>query len=363
MIKILMIAISPWLANVYDYSPAPGQFINEVPEIDAGATASEVLEIVKEQICGARTPGMVSLGSFGGSVTVGFDHSVVNVEGESDFAIYGNSMANGAEPGIVMVSADENCNGVPDDEWYELAGCLENAPGTVFNYSITYRRPAAGRTPAAHGDWKFVTDAEYIPWSDSEGATGHIMQIASHTQSYWPEWIGEAELSFSGTRLPDIASAADNMGTLWNVENPEWGYADSQPNSTKRWFDISDAVDNRRRPVKLGKIDFIRIYSATNQFRGWLGEASTEIAGGEDLHPDAEWSGIKETEAEMRCDGIRNGMLILACGKATPYAIIDMEGREIKKGELNEGINKVEVGALAQGIYLVKCEKVLKFVR
>ena len=62
-----------------------------------------------------------------------FDHTVINVKGKKDFMILGNSFysdlpeyqekkGGSCEPGIVMVSFDTNQNGLPDDEWYELAG-------------------------------------------------------------------------------------------------------------------------------------------------------------------------------------------------------------------------------------------------
>jgi hypothetical protein len=37
----------------------------------------------------------------------------------------------------------------------------------------------------------------------------------------------------------------------------------------------------------LKKIDFVKVYSAMLEDCGWLGEASTEVAGAIDLHPDA----------------------------------------------------------------------------
>ena len=52
-------------------------------------------------------------------------------------------------------------------------------------------------------------------------------------------------------------------------------------------FDIGWAVDNRRQPVHLDHIDFVRVYSAENQMCGWIGETSTEVSGAEDLHLEA----------------------------------------------------------------------------
>ena len=53
-------------------------------------------------------------------------------------------------------------------------------------------------------------------------------------------------------------------------------------------FKIDWAVDDRGRHVNLTHIDFIKVYNAVNQYCGWIGETSTEVAGGIDYHPDAE---------------------------------------------------------------------------
>lgn len=59
-------AASPYLSNVYEYRPAPGQFINELPEYEEGDTHASMLEKVAENLCGEERPGMISLGGFGG---------------------------------------------------------------------------------------------------------------------------------------------------------------------------------------------------------------------------------------------------------------------------------------------------------
>ena len=83
----------PYITRIYDFRPAPGQFVNELPEWEPGDTHETMLERVAEAICGYdRTltdgttrpvvaDGMVSLGAFGGYVVFGFDHPVVNVPG------------------------------------------------------------------------------------------------------------------------------------------------------------------------------------------------------------------------------------------------------------------------------------------
>ena len=73
---------------------------------------------------------MVSLGGWGGYITFGFDHPVENKDGY-DLQILGNAFYmsgsteyGSSEPGIVLVSRDENGNGLPDDKWFELKGSL-----------------------------------------------------------------------------------------------------------------------------------------------------------------------------------------------------------------------------------------------
>ena len=110
-----------YISQVYDFMPAPGQFVNEIPEWEEGDTEATMLAKVGEQIIGGTSNGMISLGGYGGYVVFGFDHPVVNVLGERDFMVYGNSVYDSVdknyvsgEPGIVMVSVDVNGNGKPD---------------------------------------------------------------------------------------------------------------------------------------------------------------------------------------------------------------------------------------------------------
>ena len=117
-----------------------------------------------------KKKSVISLGGFGGTITVGFHQSIRNSKGEYDFRILGNASYNqntgtgalggSAEPGIVLVSKDENGNGLPDDEWYELAGSEYNSPSTIRNYEITYYRPEL--------------PGDNVQWTDNQGGQGEI---------------------------------------------------------------------------------------------------------------------------------------------------------------------------------------------
>ena len=77
---------SPYIATVYEYCPAPGQFVNAMPEYREGDTAETMRQKAEEAIAGKMQSG-VSLGAYGGYITFGFDHTVVNVPGEHDIRI------------------------------------------------------------------------------------------------------------------------------------------------------------------------------------------------------------------------------------------------------------------------------------
>ncbi|MBQ1184668.1 MAG: cell surface protein, partial [Muribaculaceae bacterium] len=238
---------SPYISKVYDFLPAPGQFVNELPEYMDGDTHEAILAKVEEQICGDKNPGMISLGAFGGYVVFGFDHPVANVEGAYDFKIYANAfMAAGSsaggscEPGIVMVSVDANGNGLADDEWYELAGSDYGKETTIKNYSITYYKPDADKTPTADG---MITDSTYIRWTSSEGDEGYVMKNSFHNQSYWPEWYEGETMEFIGTKLADNAFDQSGNGSYYVLTRLDWGYADNYANDIDEGFKIDWAVD------------------------------------------------------------------------------------------------------------------------
>lgn len=278
-------APSAFANKVLDYSPAPSQFMNSsYTAYKEGFTAAQVLAHASELIQD-RTTCLFTLGGFGGSITVGFDHTIPNVVGEYDFKVYGNGYydmygtllgkpGGNAEPGIVLVSKDSNGNGLADDTWYELAGSEYNSAATTKNYEITYHRPAA--------------QGADVKWEDNQGNQGAIYRNEYHQQaSYYPAWVTEDKLTFRGSRLADnsVNEPRESMPEHWVGYCYAWGYVDNHPNETEySQFKIDWAVDKQGNKVHLDGIDFVKIYTGVNQDRGWLGEASTEVQMVEDLH-------------------------------------------------------------------------------
>lgn len=287
------IEYSPYISRVYEYCPAPGQFINDMPRWEEGDTYADILEKAENCISG-KNDVMISLGAYGGYVTFGFDHTVINVPGEKDFRIWGNAfyelinpekLGGSCEPGIVMVSYDVNCNGIPDDPWYELAGSEYNKPTTLHNYTITYHAPDPDRK-IVEDESGMLCDMNYIAWQDSQGDSGYVHKNVFHSQDYYPKWLNGTDITFTGTLLPDNAIDTSGIGSYYVLYSFPWGYVDNHPNDNEdlNSFDISWAVDSEGNPVNLPGADFIRVYTGLNQYCGWIGETSTELSRAADLH-------------------------------------------------------------------------------
>jgi hypothetical protein len=246
------------IETVFDFTPAPGQFVGVYPFYETGATKAEMLQRVEAKLKG-NAGGLVSLGRYGGSVTFGFSQPVRNLAG-NDLKVFGNAFLNSAEPGIVEVSEDVNGNGLPDDTWYELAGSKYADATTVHSYSITYYKP--------------VSDS--IRFRDNQALTGYV------TGKY-PPWEGDS-IVCRGSRLASTAYQTDAQ--FWVLANLAWGYADNQPNTSDLTeFNLDWAVDDSGNSVVLSRIHFVRVYTGVNQSIGWLGELSTEVTGALNLHP------------------------------------------------------------------------------
>ena len=265
--------------RVYEYTPAPGQFINELKTggFDGTQTTPETAIAYAEERM--REVNWVSLGGFGGYIVVGFDHSIQN-SGDYDIGILGNSFSGSSEPGIVWVMQDENGDGEPNDTWYELAGSETGKASTIQNYAVTYYRPSGAGMP--------------VQWTDNLGNHGEVDYLKQfHRQDYYyPLWIEEDSYTLTGSCLEPRNYDASGNGSYWvNVEY-DWGYADnfspvdrvgegdnSNAVANVNYFDISKAIDCDGEPINLEFIDFVKVQCGVNAKSGWLGELSTEVFG------------------------------------------------------------------------------------
>ena len=269
--------------KVYEYTPAPGQFINEL--VSGGFTGAETtpeaaVAYAEERL---RKGTWVSLGGWGGYIVVGFDHSIDNssegYRGGYNFSITGNAFEGSSEPGIVWVMQDTNGNTLPDDEWYELKGSEFGKEETLRDYAVTYYRP--------------TYSGASVQWRDNRGVSGKIDYLkAYHDQpSYYPNWIDAESYVLYGTCLESRTYDQSGNGSYWVNDSYDWGYADNfgedrlsddenaGSGAVNTYFKIENAVDGNGEPANLAYIDFVKVQTGVNAKAGWLGENSTEVFG------------------------------------------------------------------------------------
>lgn len=378
-------AVTPICNRVLEYVPAPGQFVNELPEYMPGDDVKAMCGRVYDYI--VNEDAVVTLGAYGGYVTYGFEKTIVNVPGKRDFYVEGNALQSNStttkggssEPGIIMVSYDLNGNGLPDDVWFEIAGSEYNA--TLSNYEITYFKPTSVN--------------EDIKWTDNMGGSGYVYRSSYHKQAYWPEWIKEDRMVFKGSLLPNNST---KEGDQYVLVRYDFGYADNYPNtetdrktrSEGAKVDIDWAVDESGNTVKMPGVDFVRVYTGVNATNGILGENSTEIkkiinnhtkkVGNEEVVDES----VKMDEKvladfiskygdgaveELNNDNLRvhiasTGLLSFCLNQSELVQIYNLAGAQVYSNIAVEGHNAIDLSRYQSGLYLVKIgnaiHKVLK---
>jgi len=293
---------SPFATRVLHYAPAPGSLVNNPafnnPTHALGAPLGG----------GTAAPSnakVVTLGGFGGSITLGFDQPVTNHPASPgnplglDLIVFGNAFFAGgdpaarfAEPGAIEVAADANANGLADDPWYLI------------------RPPGAATWPAGE-----VPQASLFTqtWDDNAADPAFPPTVAS--------WIPAGRTGQWTTytyRLTDPALLGPVISAIDPSGERTWGLADCTPtmvlgdtdgdgeaddlNATPETFYTQpddpttvgitpgsgggDAIalewavhPATGAPVNLATADFVRISTAVARVSPFLGEASTEIGG------------------------------------------------------------------------------------
>jgi len=359
-------AQSPYIHKVFEYRPAPGQFVNELIDYKENETYEDILQKVEEAIVGNKKR-LITLGAYGGAIVFGFDHLVENKPGKYDFKIWGNAyysnpalFAGSCEPGIVMVSYDANDNGIPDDPWYELAGSEYHKQQTIKNYEITYYKPDTNKIPTPHPTFPFLIDTSYIKWTDNQGNTGYIAKNSSRKEPYYPQWVDEETLVFKGTKLANNGINEDGTGQFFVQYAYPWGYADNHPNDNIRSnFNIDWAVDENGNKVNLPGIHFVKVYTGVNQYCGLWGETSTEVMGAEDFHIQ----GIDIDVLAVQTEPFPNSRIYYTEGKlyvenldGCTCTIYNIKGQVMDSFNIVSSKDKFETN-LISGAYFLKVQK------
>lgn len=263
--------------KVHAYVPAPGHQVNGY--IIVGDSYPE--NCTHQQACDSvlahfQRQWSVSLGSQGGYLVAGFDHSVRNSGGDYDLCVRGNPFSYQSEPGIIWVSQDDNGDGLPNDQWFELAGSEYATGRHLTNYAITYYRPEARKSATA--------------WRDCLGQSGYVPYLSywNPHDYYWQPWVEGDARTYFGSRLDDRSTYA---GGISDIPPYDWGYVDNLGSDfiegscgKANYFRLSTARTWDGRPAELEYIDFVRIQTAQIGSTPNLGDISTEVYFISDCH-------------------------------------------------------------------------------
>lgn len=274
---ILSVHNNSYVSKVFDFLPAPGQFVNTGYADTAAAKG-----IIGDSY------GAVSLGGFGGYIIAGFDQPIINRDNNPygvDFTVVGNAFGGWGEPAAVQVMKDVNKNGLPDDNaWYELAGSEYHFQSSIKDLKMTYINPK-------------YNERHTIPFKTDKGFNGAMRTNGFHAQQYYPDphsfGISPDSVSYKGTytkflldkskpnlivakRLPAFGYA-DCRPANRNPTNPLNPYFKDENGKAADGFDLEWAVDENGNHIELDTIHFVKVYSTVQEDGGWLGEISPEI--------------------------------------------------------------------------------------
>lgn len=265
--------------TVIDYSPAPGQFVSD-PNFNDPARALGAP--IGGGTLSADNTSAVTLGGFGGSITLAFDHTVLDHPNNPlgmDAIVFGNAFYVGgnderrwAEAGLIEISLDVNNNGLADDTWYTIPGSSLSAPVTlplpsVFDGPVVINDPSAGTGNESY--WGYADMSPTLILGDTDANN------TADDTSITPE---------------EFYTVPDNPALLGI--DPGSGGGDA--------FDIAWAINPATGDLaNLYGFDFIRITTAVDITNGIFGEVSTEIDAVADVKSDGQ-----ECLADVNGDGM-----------------------------------------------------------
>ena len=296
----------PFATTVLEYTPAPGQFVNNAVFNDAAKALGPPLG------GGTSAPNnesVITLGAFGGSITLGFDAPItddpLNPYG-LDLIVFGNALWTGGDPtrrfaeaGIIEVARDSNGNGLPDDPWYVIPGSgLPAVPGSVAAIQQWDDDPGTP-TPPNNPAW-YPDNAQFPEIPSNYSTSGFDLPAAFQTVPLLnPGGAGSVDESFFGyadlspTLLLgdlDADNVAEDPGiapeTFYTRPDNPFLVGVSLGSGGGDAIDIAWAVHPETgEPARLASIDFVRISTGPNALAGILGELSTEIDAVSDAEP------------------------------------------------------------------------------
>ncbi len=321
-------AASDFATRVVSYSPAPGQFVLNPSFNDPSRALGAP---IGGGTLAADHSKVVSLGGFGGSITLGFDQTVLDDPANPlglDAIVFGNSIWAGGSPNrrfaecaVIEISRDVNANGLADDAWYLIPGSHLASPPTGEQWFTqtwdddlddpTYPPSSAAWIPKGFtGQW--TTSGFRLPHTPfGDGVAGILVNPNGSGATIEGVWgyadtsptlvLGDTDadnsVDESGIAPEEFYTVPDDphavgIGPGFGTRAGRGGGGDA--------FDIAWAIDPATgAPAAIDGFDFIRISTGVVRIDPLLGETSPEIGGAADVRP-----GFRR--ADFNRDGVVN---------------------------------------------------------
>lgn len=268
---------SPLAVEVLNYRPAPGTYVNLSPPAPTSGENVDANYYQMRQRCEAHLRAEesqeISLGAFGGSITLAFDHLVLNKPNAYDFVIPRNiNNVEGRTDMIVWVAYDQNKNGKPDDdEWYMLKTDSEIINKSL---SVTYSAGNQDKMASADDDKRGFDRVEHVVWraGSESGFLPHLKAI--NNPNYMPiTWLSDWNTApYIGVQVADRADVQELKGTDGSLNSAKttltfkpYNEAPSGADPLDFGMDIGWAVDAEGNAVDLPGIHFVKLVSAVHK--------------------------------------------------------------------------------------------------
>jgi len=295
-------ADSPFATEVLEFVPAPGHWV-QVPDFSDATVA--LGPPVGAGTSAGDLSSVVSLGGFGGSITLAFDHTVMDDPRNRfgvDCIVFGNAFWRGsedvhwAECAIIEVSPDSNGNGLADDLWYLIPGSHLPNPSeqrTEVTWDDDIEDPTHAPEfeewlpPGTSGTW---TTAGYrlpsevfaaIPLTNPLAGTGSegVYGYADYTPTVI---LGDMDADDETVECPLLTAEV-----FYTTPDDPLAVGITPGSGGGDGFDVAWAVDPATgQPAGLPGFDFLRITVAVDFVHPLFDEISTEIDAVADAAPD-----------------------------------------------------------------------------
>ncbi len=314
----------PFAVRVLEYSPAPGQFVNSVT--DDGYAINDPIAAVGAPDGGGTADGaldVVTLGGFGGSIALAFDHMVedhpLNPYG-MDAIVFGNAWwvvgdvnRHWAECGTIEISLDANENDVADDPWYLIPGSHISQPVAQFVSQTWDNNTNDATYPPADALWippgffavgeTMVSTVAYALPLDVFGNTSVVNPLSGTGQEgvfgytdYTPTlFLGDLD---GDDFVDDFSLTPEEFYTV--ADNPYFTGISAGSGGGDA-FDIAWAIDPSSGAFALlPGFHFLRITTSVNAVLGPFGEKSVEVDAVSDVRPDLTGDADGDVDIDLR---------------------------------------------------------------